>query len=79
MQKVTGRAASAPVFGNITGAQFCLAWVKYMDKQHAGHLMNALKEDYTISHDWTGKQYIGLTIDWDYEKQEVHISIPGYI
>ena len=41
--------------------------------------MNALKEDYTISQDWKGTQYIGLTIDWGYEKQEVHISIPGYI
>ena len=25
--------------------------VKYVDKQHADHLMKALKEDYTISHD----------------------------
>ena len=41
--------------------------------------MNTLKEDYTISHDWAGKRYIGLTIDWDYEKQEVYISMPGYI
>ena len=41
--------------------------------------MNALKEDYTISHDWAGTQYIRITIDWDYEKQEVHISMPGYI
>ena len=41
--------------------------------------MNALKEDYTISHDWEGKRYIGLTIDWDYEKQEFHISMLGYI
>ena len=30
--------------------------------------MNVLKEDYIISHDWEGKRYIGLTIDWDYEK-----------
>ena len=42
--------------------------VKYVDKQHANHLINALKEDYKISHEWAGKRYIGLTIDWDYEK-----------
>ena len=53
--------------------------VKYVDKQHANQLMNALKEDYIISHDWADKQYIGFTIDWDYKKQEVHISMPGYI
>ena len=50
-----------------------------MDKQHSNHLIKVLKEDHTSSHDWAGKQYIGLTIDWDYEKQEVHISMPGYI
>ena len=26
--------------------------VKYVDRQHSDHLMNALKEDYTISHYW---------------------------
>ena len=36
--------------------------VKYGDRQHAKHLMNALKEDYTISQDWAGTRYIGLTI-----------------
>ena len=41
--------------------------------------MDALKEDYTISYDWAGTRYIGLTVDWDYKKQEVHISMPGYI
>ena len=30
-----------------------------------------------LSHDWSGKRYNGLTIDWNYEKQEVHISMPG--
>jgi len=41
--------------------------------------MNALKEDYEISEDWEGEKYIGLTIDWDYENGEVHVSMPGYV
>ena len=53
--------------------------VEYVGRQHAKCPINALKEDYTIYQDWVGKQYIGLTIDWDYEKQEVHISMSGYI
>ena len=53
--------------------------IKYVDRQHAQHLIYALKEDYTIPQDWAGTQYIGLTIDWDYEKQEVNISMTGYI
>ena len=42
--------------------------VKYVDRKHVNHLMNALKEDYTIPHEWAGKRYIGPTIDWDYKK-----------
>ena len=53
--------------------------VKYVGKQHAEHLMQALQEEYTIKWEWEGKRYIGLTIDWDYEKKEVHISMPNYI
>ena len=37
--------------------------VKYQGKEHAKHLMNALKETYEISEDWEGEKYIGLTFD----------------
>ena len=37
--------------------------VKYVGKEHAKHLMAALKEDYIISHNWKGKRYLGLTLD----------------
>ena len=39
--------------------------VKYVGRQQDKHLMNTLKENYTISQDWTGPKYIGLTIDRD--------------
>jgi hypothetical protein len=32
--------------------------VKYVGKEHAQHLKNALKEHYKLTCDWTGKQYI---------------------
>ena len=53
--------------------------VKYVGKEHVKHLMNALKEDYEISEDWEGAKCIGLTVDWDYERGEVHLSMPGYV
>jgi hypothetical protein len=28
---------------------------------------------------WTGKQYIGLTLDWDYNKRHVHLYMPNYV
>ena len=53
--------------------------VKYKHKRYAVHLMKALKEHYTVSEDWTGSRYIGITLDWDYTKRQVHLSLPGYV
>ena len=41
--------------------------------------MRALKENDKISKDLNGKKYVGLTFDWDYTKQQVHVSMPGYV
>ena len=40
--------------------------------------MLAFKEDYTISHDWEGKRYLGLNLDWDYDNRVVTVSMPEY-
>jgi hypothetical protein len=53
--------------------------IKYTKKEDAQHLIDALEKDYTISTDWDATKYIGLTIDWDYEKRKVYIHMPGYL
>ena len=53
--------------------------IKYVGREHAMHLIQILKEHYEISEDWKGAKFIGLTLDWDYTMQKVHISMPGYI
>ena len=53
--------------------------VKYVGKQNVEHLMAALKEDYTIPHDWEGNRYLGLTLDWDYENKVVIVSMSEYV
>jgi hypothetical protein len=53
--------------------------VKYVGKEHAQHLKNALKEHYKPMYNWTGKRYIGITLDWDYNKRQVHQSMPNYV
>ena len=53
--------------------------VKYSGKQHVDHLMTVLSNHYTISSDWTGLRYLGLDLNWDYEKREVHISMLSYV
>ena len=43
---------------------FCLCvddfGIKYFKKEHADHLLNALRTKYKISVDWTGSNYCGL-------------------
>jgi hypothetical protein len=48
-------------------------------KEDVDDLLNALKKDYKVTEDWTGKKYFGLTIEWDYDNQKVHLCMPGYI
>ena len=53
--------------------------IKYVGKEHALHLKQALEQDYTVTTEWKGGRYIGITLDWDYERRRVHLSMPGYV
>ena len=53
--------------------------VKYTGKHTALHFLDALRYLYTISIDYIGTLYCGLTIKWDYHSGTVDISMPGYI
>jgi hypothetical protein len=52
--------------------------MKYISKEGAQHLKNALEEYYKFMCDWTGKWYIRIALDWDYNKCQVHLSMPNY-
>jgi hypothetical protein len=39
--------------------------VKYMDKNHANHLRDALLQSYELTTDWEGKLYSGMSLEWD--------------
>jgi hypothetical protein len=53
--------------------------VQYVGKEHAQHLIYALEADYTVSKDWTGGLYCGITLKCNYVSKHVDLSIPGYI
>jgi hypothetical protein len=53
--------------------------VKYVGKQHAEHLRNALLQTYELTTDWTATVYSGMTLKWDYEIRTCDISMPGYV
>jgi hypothetical protein len=53
--------------------------VKYVVKQHADHLRNALLKSYELTTDWAPKVYSGMTLKWDYKNRTCDISMPGYV
>jgi hypothetical protein len=53
--------------------------VKFVDKANVDHLISSIKKTYTLTEDWTGNLYCGITLDWDYVDHTVDILIPGYI
>jgi hypothetical protein len=53
--------------------------IKYIGKENADHLLNALKQDSEATEDWTGGLYCGIKVDWNYKKQTVDLSMRGYI
>ena len=57
--------------------------VRYIDKQDADHLITTLQKKYPIKMKWVGDYYLGMTLEWDYNKihskQNVQLSMPGYV
>jgi hypothetical protein len=53
--------------------------VKYVGKQHADHLRNALLKTYELTTDWSKTVYSGMTLKWDYKHRTCDISMPGYV
>eukprot|EP00804_Cyclotella_cryptica_P003570 CCRYP_002171-RA/>CCRYP_002171-RA protein AED:0.39 eAED:0.39 QI:0/0/0/1/0/0/5/0/250 len=53
--------------------------VKYTCRKHVHHLLIILDEHNNVTVDWKGARYIGITLDWDYAKRQVHLPISGYV
>jgi hypothetical protein len=53
--------------------------VKYVGKQHAEHLQNALLRTYELTTDWKATVYSGITLKWDYKNRTCYIIMPGYV
>jgi hypothetical protein len=53
--------------------------VKYIGKEHVTDLISILKKHYKVKENWEGRQYLGITMDWDYRSHDVHLSMPEYV
>jgi hypothetical protein len=51
--------------------------VKHVGEKHALHLKQTLKENCKVTLEWDGLRYIGITLDWDYKRRQVYLSMPG--
>ena len=45
--------------------------IKYVGRQHLNHLISAIRDQYTVIMDENGTKYLGLTLDWNYNKGQV--------
>ena len=52
--------------------------MKYVGEEHANHLLAVLRKYYVVDKNEEGSKYCGITLDWDYVKRKVHLSMPGY-
>ena len=62
---------------------FCLCvdnfGVKYYTKDDVHHLQKTLQPVYDVKIDWTGENFLGYKLRWNYLKNYVDISMPTYI
>ena len=53
--------------------------IKYWSKKDAKHSYNALGANYCYTVDLEGKNYYGLSLDWNYKLSFISIAIPKII
>jgi Reverse transcriptase (RNA-dependent DNA polymerase) len=53
--------------------------IQYENQADWDHLVSALEDKYKLKKNVSGDKYIGLSLEWDYEKRTCDISMPGYI
>jgi hypothetical protein len=55
--------------------------VKYFRKVDAEHLFSALKDKYALTQDWSGSNYLGMTLEWNYTavRPYVDVSMPKFV
>ena len=53
--------------------------IKYSGKEHTLPLNIALEAKYKVTTDWYQNIYAVVSINWDYDKGTVQLSMPGYV
>jgi hypothetical protein len=63
---------------NVRPTTFTLAvddfGIKYFCKADADHLFSAIADKYALTIDWSGTQYLGITLDWHYDAVRPYVD-----
>ena len=53
--------------------------LKYLNKEYSQHLLNSIEANYAVKADYTGKNSLELTSNGITKKDEVRLSMKGYV
>ena len=53
--------------------------IKYTNQANVDHLINTVRNKCPFKVDWEAKQYIGIRLNWDYNKRKLRTSMEGYV
>ena len=53
--------------------------IKFTGDTHANHLIKTLKNDYEITTDPKGQQFVGIKLKWHYELGTFDTHLPNYV
>jgi hypothetical protein len=70
------RHVSRPVSFTLVVDDFGVA---YKTREDAEHLATTLRKLYSITTDWSGTKYVGLSLEFDRAARTVTVSVPGYV
>ena len=54
-------------------------WSKVLQKRRFTTLKTAIESVYTYKVDWEGRNFLGFTLDWNYDRGFVCISMSDYV
>jgi hypothetical protein len=53
--------------------------VKYVNSDDVQHIIASIKNNYSLTKDWTGDLYCGIKLEWEYVNPTVDTLILGYV
>ena len=58
--------------------------MKYVGEEHAQHLLDVVRQHYNkvtydLGKEKQGSKFIGIALEWDYEKRRVHLLMPACV